>query len=195
MCCFHPFFGEQRSILTPSATSGADRWEENTGVWIKVDTSTCRQTRRTSQPALRSQDGHISLFRYRQILSAKKHSWAGQWEAIWDIDNEINTEEQTKEKAVCTQYDCFNSQRNSQEGGEKKKHKLERQSVVPVWLYFHWFFSFYFNSKSEADRDHHNRNMMSERSVVPLFCLFVLKTSLAVESTTLSEYKRCLRGT
>lgn len=56
----------------------------------------------------------------------------------------------------------------------------------------------YFNGKSKADRDHHNKNTMSElrreRSVVPLFCLFVLKTNLAAESARLSEYKRCLRG-
>lgn len=62
------------------------------------------------------------------------------------------------------------------EGGEKKTtHKLERHSVVPVWVYFRWFFSFYFNSKSEADRDHHNRNMMSElrREICCSIVLFV----------------------
>lgn len=33
----------------------------------------------------------------------KTHSWVGPREAIWDIDNEMNTEEQTKETAACTQ--------------------------------------------------------------------------------------------
>ena len=53
---------------------------------------------------------------------------------------------------------------------------------------------FFLTAKARQAEITTTENMMSERSVVPLFCLFVLKTSLAAESTTLSEYKRCLRG-
>lgn len=82
-------------------------------------------------------------------------------------------------------------------------HQSWEDSVVPVCVFFIaslflLLFLFYFNGKSEADRDHHNKKTRrlnwEERSVVPLFCLFVLKTSLAAESARLSEYKRCLRG-
>lgn len=114
---FRLFFGGggQRSILTLSATSGADRWEENRGVWIRVDTSTCSQTRHTSEAVLRAGMDTSVCLDIGRILSVKKHSWVGPREAIWDIDNEINTEKQTKDMAVCTQYDCFNSQRTSRE--------------------------------------------------------------------------------
>lgn len=199
---FHLFWGGgggQRSILTPGAITGADRWEENRGVWIRVDTSTCRQTCCTSEPALRSRDGHISLFGYRQILSAKKHSWAGRQEAIWYIDNEINTEEQTKETSVCTRCDCFNSQRTSREGGEQwKKHTswkgrlLYLSGCISVGS-FHFILTAKVKQTEITTTEIWCLNW-EERSVVPLFCLFVLKTSLAAESTSLSEYKRCLRG-
>lgn len=171
------FFQEQRSILTPSATSGADRWEENREVWIRVDTSTCRQTRCTSEPALRAGMDTSVCLDIVEILSTKKHSWVGPREAIWDIDNEINTEEQTKETAVCTQYDCFNSQRTSP--GSKKKRKTHTQAGKALCCtclgVFRWFFLFYFNSKSEADRDHHNKNVMSElrREICCSIVLFV----------------------
>lgn len=52
-------------------------------------------------------------------------------------------------------------------------HKPERHCVVPVCM--HFVGSFYFNSKSEADRDHHNRNVMSElrREICCSIVLFV----------------------
>lgn len=85
-------------------------------------------------------DGHISLFGYWRIPSAKHHSCAGLWEAIRDTDNEINTEEQTKERAVCIQYKCFNSQRTSRKGGKGKTHARKRQcctclGVFPMVLF------------------------------------------------------------
>lgn len=84
-------------------------------------------TRRTSEPApLAGMDTSVCLDigeSREQKKKKKAHSWAGPQEAIWGIDNEINTEEQTKETALCTQYDCFNSQRSSQEGeGGEIKH-------------------------------------------------------------------------
>lgn len=79
----------------------------------------------------------------------------------------------------------------------KHTHKLERHCVVPAWVYF--VGSFYFILTAKAKQTEITTTKMwclnwEERSVVPLFCLFVLKTSLAAESTCLSEYKRCLRG-
>lgn len=58
---------------------------------------------------------------------------------------------------------------------EKEKHMQGKGSVVPVWVCFRRLFSFYFNSKSEADRDHHNRNVMSElrREICCSIVLFV----------------------
>lgn len=58
---------------------------------------------------------------------------------------------------------------------EREKHMIGKGSVVPVLVYFRWFFSFCFNSESEADRDHHNRNMTSElrREICCSIVLFV----------------------
>ena len=109
---------------------------------------------------------------------------------------------------MCTQYDCFNSRRASRVGGEKKDKKKKKkhttqpgkaECVVPVWVCFRWFFSFYFNSRKRGRQRSPQQKCdvwtaERERAVVPLFCLFVLKTGLAAESTSLSEYKRCLRG-
>lgn len=91
MCCLPDFFlsGAEDVFWHPYATSGADRWDKNSKVGIRVDTPTCQQTRRTSEPAApHSRDGHISLFGF-----PRKTDETDEWDhgkAIWDIDNAIS---------------------------------------------------------------------------------------------------------
>lgn len=104
--------------------------------------------------------------------------------------------------AVCTQYDCFRTSL-----GSKRKHtpELGRQCctclcVFHCFFFFSYYFHFILTAKAKqteittTKQKKTRRLNWEERSVVPLFCLFVLKTSLAAESARLSEYKRCLRG-
>lgn len=73
----------------PCTTSGADRWDKNGKIWIRVDTPTCWHTRCTSEPAPHSRHGHISLFGF-----PRKPDETDEWDhrkAIRDIDNAIST--------------------------------------------------------------------------------------------------------
>lgn len=90
MCCLLAFALRSRDTFWhPCTTSGADRWDKNSKVWIRVDTPTCWQTRCTSEPAPHSRDGRISLFGF-----PRKPDETDEWvhgKAIWDIDNAIST--------------------------------------------------------------------------------------------------------
>lgn len=89
-CCLPTFpLRSGDTFWHPCTTSGADRWDKNSKVGIRVDTPTCRETRCTSEPAPHSRDGHISLFGFPQ-----KPDETDEWDhgkAIRNIDNAIST--------------------------------------------------------------------------------------------------------
>ena len=207
MCCFLPFFF---FFFYPLSGAGI-HFDTQCNIWSRQMRGRTEEFELELTPRHAGRHGahqsqpralgwtHQVCLDIGRILSVKKHSWAGRREAIWDIDNEINTEEQTKGTAVCTQCDCFNSLRTSREG---KKNTYTHRSWKDIVLYLSGCISvgsFHFILTAKARQTEITTTEIwclnwEERSVVPLFCLFVLKTGLAAESTSLSEYKRCLRG-
>lgn len=195
MCCLPTFpLRSGDTFWHPCTTSGADRWDKNSKVGIRVDTPTCRQTRPTSEPEPHSRDGHIGLFGF-----PRKPDETDEWDhgkAIWDIDNAISTNQ--RNSSVCPIWVLQNFP-----GKSEKTHTRAGKTVLYLSVCFSldlFFLSLllYFNGKSEADRDHHNRNAMSELKRRDLLfhcsvCLF-WRPALAAECACLSEYKRCLRG-
>lgn len=184
MCCFPPFFFflEPRSISTPSATSGGDRWEENRGVWIRLD----MPTQHVSEPG--AGRTHPSVW-----ISANPKCENTAGKAIWDIDNEINTKKRAKEAAVCTRYAWFKWQRTSWEKAGWKGGALYLSGCISVCS-FHCVLTAKARQTEITTTEirclnWEKRDLLFHCSV----CLF-WRPVWQRKSTFLSEYKRCLRG-
>lgn len=74
---FLPVIGSRDPFWHPVQHLEQTDERENRGVWIRVDTSTCRQTRRTSEPAPRSGMDTSSLFGYRENPECEKTQLSG----------------------------------------------------------------------------------------------------------------------
>lgn len=114
--------------------------------------------------------------------------------AIWEIDNETPKNERTGRKNNMCPDIITQSEVTLQKGRKGQKRPCV---CVSVWMYFSRFVVVVLTVEVKQTEISNNRNdVWAEKSDL-LFhcsvCLFVLKTGLAVESTSLSEYKRCLR--
>lgn len=124
MCCLLAFALRSRDTFWhPCTTSGADRWDENSKVWIRVDTPTCWQTRCTSEPGWTHQSVWIST-------ETRWNRWVGP--------RESNLRYRQCNKYKPKKRQCVPNMTASELPREVREntHQSWEDSVVPVCVFF-----------------------------------------------------------